>query len=188
MARIVDNLIAYRVLMMLVTPFEDSDAFKLGIIDKTGKNLIKSSNLKTDEEKSAYTYLHRLVFNLKKILNRLPGGDTKLKNIVAALWLLKETYEGRHNSALLEESMKSIVESNVILVEETIFVTENLKNKKKELEEDGEMPANGIANRTGASVSTDAPVIRKKDINKYKAKNAGVVSMARRSDAINVVI
>lgn len=184
MARIVDNLIAYRVLMMLVTPFEDSDAFKLGIIDKTGKNLIKMTNLKTDAEKSAYTYLHRLVFNLKKILNKLPGGDSKLKNIVAALWLLKETYEGRHNSALLEESMKSIVESNVILVEETIFVTENLKNKKKELEEDGEMPAN----RTGASVSTDAPVIRKKDINKYKAKNAGVVSMARRGDAINVVI
>jgi len=184
MARIVDNLIAYRVLMMLVTPFEDTEAYKLGIIDKTGKNLIKTSELSADEQKSAYTYLHRLVFNLKKILNKLPGGDSKLKNIVAALWLLKETYEGHHNSALLEETMKSIVESNVILVEETIFVTENLKNKKKELEEDGEMPVNNIANKTGASISTDAPVIRKKDINKYKAQNTGVVSMARRNNKV----
>jgi hypothetical protein len=102
--------------------------------------------------------------------------------------LLKETYEGRHNSALLEESMKSIVESNVILVEETIFVTENLKNKKKELEEDCEMPVNNIDIRTGASVSTDIPVPKKKDVNKYKSANAGVVSMARRGKAINVVI
>lgn len=184
MARIVDNLIAYRVLMMLVTPFEDSDAYKLGIIDKTGKNLIKSSELSTSEQKDAYTYLHRLVFNLKKILNKLPGGDSKLKNIVAALWLLKETYEGRHNSALLEETLTSIIESNVILVEETIFVTENLKNKKKELDEDGEMPSNGIANRTGASVSTDILVPKKKDINKYKAKNAGAIAMARRIKAV----
>jgi len=77
----------------------------------------------------------------------------------------------------------NILESNVILVEETIFVQEALKAKKKELEEDGEgaMPTNGIANRTGASISTDAPVIRKKDINKYKSQNAGVLSLARRN-------
>jgi hypothetical protein len=176
MARIVDNLIAYRVLMMLVTPFEDTEAYKLGIIDKTGKNLIKMSNLDNEEQKASYTYLHRLVFNLKKILNKLPGGDSKLKNIVAAMFLLKETYEGRHDSALLEDSIKSILDSNAILVEETIFVEQCLKAKKKELEEDG-----APANVTGAAVSTDAPVIRKKELNKYKAKNAGVVSLARRN-------
>ena len=179
MARIVDNLIAYRVLMMLVTPFEDTEAYKLGIIDKTGKNLIKMSEFTTEDQKSSYTYLHRLVFNLKKILNKLPGGDSKLKNIVAALWLLKETYEGRHNSALMEETIRSILESNVILVEETIFVQESLKAKKKELEEDG--MAAGPANVTGAAVSTDKPVIHKKDINKYKSQNAVVLLLARRN-------
>lgn len=179
MARIVDNLIAYRVLMMLVTPFEDTDAYKLGIIDKNGKNLIKLADLKTEDQKTAYTYLHRLVFNLKRILNKLPGGDSKLKNIVAALWLLKETYEGRHNSALLEESMKSIIESDTVLVEETIFVVECLKCKKKELEEDGAVA--GPANVTGPGVSTDATVAKKKDVEKYKKQNAGIISLARRN-------
>ena len=35
--KIVDNLIAFRILYMLVTPFEKTDAFKFGIIDKDGK-------------------------------------------------------------------------------------------------------------------------------------------------------
>ena len=71
MSRIVDNLIAYRVLKMLVTNFEDTEAFKLGIIDAKGKNIRKANTLSTGEERDAYTYLNRLVFNVKKIINRL---------------------------------------------------------------------------------------------------------------------
>ena len=82
MSRVLDNLIAYRVLSMLVKPFDQTDAFKFGIIDKNGKKL-RDPN--TEEEKDSFDYLSRLTFNLKKLLNKLPGGDTKLKNIVAAL-------------------------------------------------------------------------------------------------------
>jgi len=64
MSRIVDNLIAYKILSMMVTNFEDTQAYKLGIIDKTGKVLRKSSSLKTTEERDAYSYLDRLVFNM----------------------------------------------------------------------------------------------------------------------------
>ena len=71
MGRIVDNLIAHRILSMMVTNFEDTPAFKLGIIDKNGKNLKKASSLKTSEERDAYTYLNRLVFNMKKIIKFL---------------------------------------------------------------------------------------------------------------------
>jgi len=78
MSRIVDNLIALRILKMMVTPFTDTDAFKLGIIDAHGKNLKKVSTLVSDREKESYTYLHRLVFNMKKIINRLPGGESKI--------------------------------------------------------------------------------------------------------------
>ena len=83
MSRIIDNLIAYRILSMLVTPFTDTTAFKLNIIDASGKNLKKASTLKTSEERDAYSYLHRLVFNMKKILLKLPGGDSKIKNLIA---------------------------------------------------------------------------------------------------------
>ena len=159
MSRIVDNLVAYRILSMLVTPFEETNAYKLGIIDKTGKNLKEASSLKTSEERDAYSYLHRLAFNMKKIINKLPGGESKLKSLVAALFLVKEYYEsGSRTTSLMEERYTKIMEvlkNNVTLAEEEIIV-------KKFINEDG------IANVTGAAVSTDQPKINKKNIKQYQ--------------------
>lgn len=164
MSRIVDNLIAYRILSMLVKPFDETDAYKLGIIDAKGKILRKNSELKTDEERNAYTYLHRLVFNLKRILIKLPGGDTKLKNIVAALFLIKECYEKNDTTALLEEKymdiLRNMEEKNITLVEEEILVEEFMMINE---EGEGGLPAN----HTGGAVSTNEPVIKKKKTRKY---------------------
>jgi hypothetical protein len=158
MSRIVDNLVAYKILSMLVTNFEDTKAYKLNIIDKNGKNLKKASTLKTSEEKDAYTYLTRLVFNMKKIINKI-GGENKLKSLVAALWLVKEQYEsGNRSTALMEDKfdrVMKLLDNNCVLVEEEIIV-------KKFLDE--EAPANA----TGAAVSTDEPKIQKKDIKKFQ--------------------
>ena len=41
----------YRFLRILTTAWEDSDAFKLGIIDENGKILKKKNKLKGKEEK-----------------------------------------------------------------------------------------------------------------------------------------
>lgn len=157
MSRIVDNLVAYKILSMLVTNFEDTKAYKLGIIDKNGKNLKKASTLKTSEEKDAYNYLTRLVFNMKKIINKI-GGENKLKSLVAALWLVKEQYEsGNRSTALMEDKfdrVMKLLDNNCVLVEEEIIV-------KKFLDE--EAPANSTA---GAAVSE--PKIQKKDIKKYQ--------------------
>lgn len=166
MSRIVDNLIAYRILSMLVTPFDETKAYKLGIIDGKGKVLRKSSELKTDEEREAYTYLHRLVFNLKRILIKLPGGDSKLKNIVAALFLIKECYEKNDTTALLEEKYMAILqameEKNITLVEEEILVEEFLMINE---EGEGGLPTN----HTGPATNTDIPVARTKKGRKYAA-------------------
>lgn len=157
-SRIVDNLIAYRILTMMVTNFEDTKAFKLGIIDKNGKNLKKTSTLKTSEERDSYTYLHRLVFNMKKIVNKI-GGENKLKSFVAALFLVKEYYEsGSRTTSLMEEKFERIMktlDNNVTLVEEEMLVN-------KFFSEDA------VANVTGAAVSTDEPKIDKKNIKKYQ--------------------
>jgi len=132
MSRIVDNLIAYKVLSMLVVPFDKTDAFKLGIIDATGKVLKISKDLKTEEEKSAYDYLHRLVFNLKRLLNKLPGGDSMTKNLVAAYFLVKESYE-TYNTGDIEERfynlLETISDNNLILVEEEITVKKFFENE-----------------------------------------------------------
>jgi len=159
MSRVVDNLIAYRVLSMLVKNFEDTQAFKLGLIDKKGKMVKKPQ---TTAERDAYTYLHKLVFNMKKIVNRLPGGESKLKSMVTALFLIKEYYESNsRTTSLMEERYKKLMEMDLSLIEEEILVEKFIKD----------MDEDAPTNATGAAVSTDRPVIRKKDIEKYKLKN-----------------
>lgn len=175
MAQIVDNLIAYKILTMLVTPFEETPAFKLGIIDAQGKTLKKFNTLRTSEERDAFSYLDRLVFNMKKIINRLPGGESKLKNIIAALFLVKEYYVSKERTtSLMEAKFKSIlekVESGVVLAEEEIQLKKFLT-----LYEEGEggAPAN---NTSGAAVNE--PKIEKKDVKKYQ-------KIARRKVPVNV--
>ena len=71
MSRVIDAVIAYRVLKLLVTPFDKTKAFELGIIDDKGKVLIKSRNIETAEQRNAYTLLIRFVFNLKKLLAKV---------------------------------------------------------------------------------------------------------------------
>lgn len=151
---------------MMVTNFEDTKAYKLGIIDKTGKVLRKSSSLKTSEERDAYSYLDRLVFNMKKIVNKI-GGENKLKSLVAALWLVKEYYESNDRStALMEEKFDNIMkmlDNSVSLVEEEIIVTRFLSEDGMGAGAVGGAPTN---NTSGASVNE--PKIYKKDINKYR--------------------
>ena len=71
MSRVIDAVIAYRVLKLLVTPFNRTKAFELGIIDEKGKVLKKSKEIKDPKERNAYTLLIRFVFNLKKLLAKV---------------------------------------------------------------------------------------------------------------------
>lgn len=165
MAAIIDNLAAMRVLYMLVTPFVDTAAYKLGIIDAKGTNLRKSKDLKTSAERDAYSYLHRLVFNLKKILTKLPGGASQLASIVAAMFLIKEyVATGDRSMALLEDRymrVLKLVEDGVVLVEEELEVRQFLT-----LCEDGGAPPTN--NTSGAAV--DAPKIDPKAAKRYMAR------------------
>lgn len=165
MSRFVDNVIAYRILSMLVKNFEDTQAYKLGIIDKSGK-LVKKPT--TPNEKDAYTYLHKLVFNMKKIINRLPGGESKLKSMVTALFLIKEYYESNiRTTSLMEDRYKSLMGMDLHLMEEELIVEKYIKD----MEEDAP------ANATGVGISTDRPALRRKDVEKYQSLNK---KMARR--------
>lgn len=85
-----DTYYAYRFVKILTTPWEETDAYELGIIDENGKVLRKSRTLRTSEEKDAYTIFHRLVFGIKRILEKLPGGRSVVASYAAALYLIKE--------------------------------------------------------------------------------------------------
>ena len=98
MGRAIDLFVTYRFIKLLVTPFDKTEAFKLGIIDKDGKRILvkgtdRPTTLNTIDEKNAYTILHKLVFNIKKIFGKVPGLRTKLGTYAAALFLLKDTFK-----------------------------------------------------------------------------------------------
>ena len=90
LSRAADLGYAFRFLKLLTTKWENLPAYKLGIIDKRGRNIKKAKELTTPEEKSAYTIFHRLVFNVKRLIQLVPGGKSTLGSYAAALFLIKE--------------------------------------------------------------------------------------------------
>jgi hypothetical protein len=152
MSQLVDNLIAFRILTMLVTPFDQTKSYEMGIIDKSGNPLKKIKDM-TWTEKDNYTMLHRLVFRIKKIMEKIPGVNTKIGTLATAYFLVKECTNSNKIPTNLEEEfidlLRKIHQEHIILVEEEILV-------EKFLNED--LPANV----TGEKVSTDIPIIRKR--------------------------
>ena len=88
-----DLVYTIRFLKLLVTKFEDTGAYKAGIIDADG-NKVKDFSMDTmdnrDAYRSHYTAFHRLVFNLKKLMAKAPGGSSIVARYGAALALIKE--------------------------------------------------------------------------------------------------
>ena len=101
MGRAIDLFVTYRFIKLLVTPFDKTDAYKLGIIDAKGARVMEKTVsrgmqptvLIGDQKRSAYTVLHKLVFNIKKIFQKVPGLRTRLGTYAAALFLLKDTFK-----------------------------------------------------------------------------------------------
>jgi hypothetical protein len=121
MGRAIDLFVTYRFLKLLTTPFEKTDAFKFGIIDEKGNRIKKPKSsqpaveLNTTELTNSYTILHKLVFNIKKIFQKVPGLRTKVGTYAAALFLLKDTFkESVDDHHMFEkEFMKYLKENNI---------------------------------------------------------------------------
>ncbi len=90
-----DLVYTFRFLKLLVTPFEETDAYKAGIIDGDGVRR-KDFDFNKSENKTAwseyYTPFHRLVYNVKRFLTNVPGGKSRLASFAAALYLIRESY------------------------------------------------------------------------------------------------
>jgi len=86
-----DLYYAFRFVKLLTTEWKETDAYKLGLIDVNGKR-IKSEKVDTDEKKTAYTPFIRLAYNIKRMLEKLPGGSSTISSYAAALFLLKEEF------------------------------------------------------------------------------------------------
>ena len=130
--RLVDLLITYRIVKGMTTPFDKTDAFKLGIIDKNGKVLKKAKDLNTEQEKDAYTILDRFIFNIKRIMGKF-GLNSSLSSFAVALALfLKESKEMQKH--------KLIIESTIISYLKHINVYDNMIKEVKDIKEHNETP------------------------------------------------
>lgn len=90
-----DLVYTFRFLRLLTTPFEETEAYKRGIITADGKR-VRDFNMSSMENresfKNYYTPFHRLVFNVKRLMSLAPGGSSRLASYAAALYLIKEKY------------------------------------------------------------------------------------------------
>ena len=181
MGKFVDSIIAYRILKMLVTPFDKTDAYKLGIIDAKGKELKRMKDLNTVELRDAYTLLHRLVFRLKKIIEKIPIENKRLVSLAAAYSLIREEYDRGAESIDLETKFINKMKDD--LTEELQIVESTLNDKRmftfKQFSEEmgagavsGGVPANNAAVTSGVrGLPPDEPPVSKKAQKKYRKLN-----------------
>ena len=115
MGRVIDALIAYRLLKLLVTPFKKTKAYQMGIIDDKGKVLIKAKQfaqkipaMKRAEAKKSYTLLIRFVFNLKRILSKVGIRGALGSAAAAAVAFFRE--QNDYNPIIEKEVYKYIKE------------------------------------------------------------------------------
>lgn len=179
MGRFVDSLIAYRILKLLVTPFDQTDAYKLGIIDAKGKELKRMQELNSVNERDAYTLLHRLVYRIKKIIEKVPIDNKKILSLAAAYALIKENFD--QNIEPIDLETQYINKLNEELQSEVMIVEEFLYEKKlftfKQFNEEGEgmaaaAPANNAAVTLGIKGLTGEPPVSKKAQKRWTDKNS----------------
>jgi hypothetical protein len=157
-SNLVDIYVLYRIIKDLATPFEKTDAFKTGLIDKKGERLRDSTGKKvkaeTKAQKKADNYYFRFIRNLKRLMSKV-GLGSRLATFAAAMFLIKEEMEKKHT--LTEDGFKD----EDLVLEEIVkgirFLEKNSHKQYNQLCEE-------IANATGAAVAGtgDDPVHWKK--------------------------
>ena len=114
MANLVDLYLVYRILRLFTTPFSEWEAFKTGVIDAEG-NIVVPSDKRTIAQDDSFTKFDLLILKLKKVLEKLPFGKTKLASYAAALFLLKE--EKNIKEETLEEQFLDYYNGKTYLTE-----------------------------------------------------------------------
>lgn len=115
---ILDTVYTFRFLKILSTKWENTDAYKLGIVDADGTPLKKSGDLMLNKEKDAYTVFIRLIFKLKRLMGKIPGGKSAVARYGAAIALLKEHQEEVEsmgiNLTILEEGLRKYIDDEML--------------------------------------------------------------------------
>ena len=146
-SNLVDIYVLYRIIKDLSTPFEKTDAFKTGLIDKKGERLRDSTGRKvkaeTKAQKKADNYYFRFIRNLKKLMTKV-GLGSRLATFAAAMFLIKEEIEKKHT--LTEDGFK---DEDLVLEE----IVKGIKFLEKNSFKQYNQLCEEIANTTGSAVA-----------------------------------
>jgi len=176
-----DLYFVFRFLRLLTMKWTKTDAYKYKIIDSKGNALKKSSELESIKEKAAYTMLHRMVFKIRRLIEKVPLiGKSILLNYAAALFLLKEQKDARiwtddiYMKTKLLEFLETDWETDAKFLKEEVdnmdkktfksFLTEN-----QDIEESQELQAMMALDDAGIEAVINKRgriVVKKKDIKK----------------------
>jgi len=180
---VVDLFLVFNFIKRLVTPFTKWEAYKEGIIDEKGNILIKRKDFVKNSQKSAFGIFDQMILNLKKLLGKLPGGQTKLASYASALWLIREQQRIEATNYLTEESVEEDLE---VALERFLSENETLiaEAAKREIDEE---PANAVGggNIAGLGIGPDGePGVSKKNQKKHKKRIRDIMGTVKMEDAV----
>lgn len=127
-----DLFLVYQFIRRLATPFVEWDAYKLGIIDEKGEVLRKRKTLARREEKNAFGIYDVMLLNIKKLLEKIPGGSTRLGSYAAALYLIREWNHFSDNTMLTED----VTDNELNLEDLSIYVNNIIKENNVNIKDD----------------------------------------------------
>lgn len=122
--KVISAFTVFKFIKAMTTPFNQMDAYDLGIIDSKGKFIKKLDQLTTNQERKSVDAFNRLVINFKKIIEKVPDPSLKanLKRLPTAMVLLKDDIEklgadGEHVLSEIREYIKEEYDINIEDVE-----------------------------------------------------------------------
>jgi hypothetical protein len=170
---IVDLFLVYQFIKRLATPFSEWEAYKEGVIDERGNILIPKKERRLKRERDSFQIFDLLVLKLKKLLEKIPGGQSRLASYAAAIWLIKEWNYFSDKNMLSEELIESIEmnESLLSLPPYVDYILNEQNVKGKFIDEEPTMSA-GSGNIAGIGVGPQGePGLTPAQQKRYKKKN-----------------
>lgn len=141
MNKAIDLYLVYQFLKRLAMPFTSWSAYKTGVIDETGKIIVRKEN-RTLEQKQSFGKFDLMILKLKKLLAKVPGGSTKIASYMAALWLIKEWNHFSDSTTLTEDISEDVINESLTLFSEwyLYYIPVLEEGNRKITEEDGGAP------------------------------------------------
>lgn len=161
MSNVVDLFVVFQFIRRLTTPFNEWPAYEYGIIDKDGNILRRRRDLSSVRERKAWSKFDVMILKLKRLLAKVPGGNTRLGTYAAALWLIKESERIEHNGDFItEEALEQELMQYMSLTEEVV----------------GPVNSAGSGNIAGIGIGKDGePGLTPAQMKRYKKRSRNMI-------------